>query len=387
MAISTLTGLVDDNVISADEKIVDMDDVIAMLDPEVSQFTTMLMKVSSSPAYNTKIEWLEDQLFPRLSSLGTSVDSAVTSAQVGNAGEGAYFRTGDIVRVAATGEAVRVTAVSTDTIGFVRGQGGVTAASAASGGQLVIVGNAALQGATLGTRKITKRVMAYNYEQIQRNPYGFTESLLATRLYGGDALDKERKKKLVEHKRAIENTLFFGARAYITSGANPQGLAGGVIEYISTNVKDAGGSALTKGNLDDYFRAFLQHGSTNKVMFAAPLVAQEMSGFLRDNWVRATPGDQVWGVAVDAFISGAYGFQVPVIVKRDWNDFATSSSQYGSRAFIVDMDYIKLRPLRNTRLLKGRQANDADEQDEEYLTEFSLEFAQEQAHGMIKGVA
>ena len=385
MAVSTLTGLVDDNVVLPDEKIVDMDDVIAMLDPEVSQFTTMLMKVSSSPAYNSKIEWMEDQLFPRLSSLAVSAATADTTLQV-TAGQGVYFRAGDVVRVAISGEAVKVTSVSTDTLTVSRAIGSVAAATAQTGSDLVIVGNASLQGATLGTRKITKRVLAYNYEQIQRNPYGFTETLLATRTYGGDSMDKERKKKLVEHKRAIENSLFFGARAYITTGANPVGVSGGAIEYISTNVKDAGSASLTATNLDTYFQAFLQHGSTNKVLFVAPTLAREISSFARDNWVRATPSDQVWGVYVDAFISGAYGFQIPVIVKRDWNDFTTASKQYGGVGFLIDLDYVKLRPLRNTRLLKGRQANDADEQDEEYLTEFSLEFAQESAHGLIKGV-
>lgn len=385
MAVSTLTGLVDDNVVLADEKIVDMDDVIAMLDPEVSQFTTMLMKVSSSPAYNSKIEWLEDQLFPRLSALAVSAATADTTLQV-TAGQGAYFRAGDVVRVAISGEAVKVTSVATDTLTISRAIGGVAAATAQTGSDLVIVGNASLQGATLGTRKITKRVLAYNYEQIQRNPYGFTETLLATRTYGGDSMDKERKKKLVEHKRSIENSLFLGARAYVTTGANPVGVSGGAVEFISTNVKDAGSASLTATNLDTYFRAFLQHGSTNKVLFVAPVIAQQISSFARDNWVRATPDNQLWGVNVDAFISGAYGFQIPVIVKRDWNDFTTASKQYGGFGFLVDLDYVKLRPLRATRLLKGRQANDADEQDEEYLSEFSLEFAQEQAHGLIKGV-
>lgn len=385
MAVSTLTGLVDDNVVLADEKIVDMDDVIAMLDPEVSQFTTMLMKVSSSPAYNSKIEWLEDQLFPRLSALAVSAATADTTLQV-TAAQGAYFRAGDVVRIAISGEAVKVTSVSTDTLTVSRAIGGVAAATAQTGSDLVIVGNASLQGATLGTRKITKRVLAYNYQQVQRNPYGFTETLLATRTYGGDSMDKERKKKLVEHKRAIENSLFFGPRAYITSGANPVGVSGGAVEYISTNVKDAASASLTRANLDTYFQAGLQHGSTNKVFFVAPTLAAEISSFARDNWVRATPEDQVWGVYVDAFISGAYGFQIPVIVKRDWNDFTTASKQYGGVGFLIDLDYVKLRPLRNTRLLKGRQANDADEQDEEYLTEFSLEFAQEPAHMLVKGV-
>jgi hypothetical protein len=384
MAVSTLTGLVDDNVILADERIVDMDNVIAMLDPDVSQFTTMLMKIASSPAYNSKIEWLEDQLFPRLSALIASAASSDTTLAV-TVGTGAYFRAGDVVRMGRTGEVVRVTAISTDTIGVTRAIATVTAASMDSTYGVVIVGNASLQGATLGTRKVTKRVLNYNYEQIQRNPYGFTETLIASRLYGGGAMDKERKKKAIEHKRAIENTLFFGGRALVTSGANPVGYSGGVDEFIVTNNKNPGG-VITKANLDDYFRAFLQHGSTNKVLFAAPLVAQAISGFLRDNWVRSQPGDQVWGVAVDAFISGAYGYQIPVVVKRDWNDFQTTVNQYGGRAYLVDLDYVKFRPLRETRHLTGRQGNDADEQDEEYLTEFSLEFAQEAVHGVIQGV-
>lgn len=362
-----------------------MDDVIAMLDPDVSQFTTMLMKVSSSPAYNSKIEWLEDQLFPRLSALAVSAATADTTLQV-TAGQGAYFRAGDLVRVAISGEAVKVTSVSTDTLTISRAIGGVAAATAQTGSDLVIVGNASLQGATLGTRKITKRVLAYNYQQIQRNPYGFTETLLATRTYGGDSMDKERKKKLVEHKRSIENSLFLGARAYITTGANPVGVSGGAVEFISTNVKDAGSASLTATNLDTYFQSFLQHGSENKVLFLAPTLAKQISSFARDNWVRATANDSVWGVQVDAFISGAYGYGVPVIVKRDWNDFTTASKQYGGFGFIIDLDYVKLRPLRSTRLLKGRAANDADEQDEEYLSEYSLEFAQEAAHGVIKGV-
>lgn len=380
MTVSTLSGLVDDNDILSNEKIIDMDDVIAMLDPDVSQFTTMLMKVASSPAYNTKIEWLEDQLFPRLTTLAASATSAAGTIDVAT-DTGAYFRANDLIRIGSTGEALLVTAVSTDTLGVTRSIGSVAAASAASGVDVVIVGNAAAQGATLGTRKITKRVAAYNYEQIQRNPYGFTESLLATRLYGGDALDKERKKKLVEHKRAIENALFFGARDLNTSGSTPVGYAGGAVEYISSNIKAAGGT-MTKSSFDTYFRDFLQNGSQNKVMFCSPLVATVVSGYSRDNWVRSTPSDRVWGVKIDAFISGAYGYEVPVVVKKDWNDFQT----YGGYAFVIDLDYVKFRPLRDTRLLKGRQANDADEKDEEYLTEFSLEFAQEAVHGLITGV-
>lgn len=386
MALTTISGVVNDNTILSNQKVIDMDDVIAYLDPEVSQFTTMLMQVASQEAHNAKVEWLEDELYPRLSAV---VSGGLTGAVtiVVTTGQGIYFRAQDIVRNSRTGEAYRVVSIATDTLTVVRGLGAVAAADPAASDQLVIIGNASYQGQGLGTRVVTKKVNQYNYCQIQRNPYGFTNTLRVTKLYGGSEPDLERKKKAVEHKRAIENILFFGARALDTSTfTHPIGYCGGLVEFLSTNLKAAGGT-LTKANVDLFLKDILQHGSTNKVMFVAPVVAMALSGFLRDNWIQVTdPKTRLFGAKVDAWVSGAYGYQIPVVVKRDWNDFSTASSQYGGWAFIVDMDYIKLRPLRATKLLRDRQANDVDAYDEEYLSEFSLEIQHERAHGLIKGV-
>src|SRR5262245_49348424 len=136
-----------------------MDDVIAYLDPDESQFTTMLQRVARKGADSTKVEWLEDELFPRLSSVQTAYTNVATTIVVA-AGEGAYFRPNDIVRNAKTGEAFKVTSVATDTLDVTgqRGLGRVAAAAGATGDQLLIIGNASRQGATLGLRAITKRV-------------------------------------------------------------------------------------------------------------------------------------------------------------------------------------------------------------------------------------
>jgi len=385
MAISTISGVENDNTILANERVIDMDDVIAFLDPDTSQFMTMLMKVSRRAAESTKVEWLEDELFPRLSSVvsGGAADAATITVSTG---EGSYFRVNDIVRNAKTGVAFRVTVVAGDVLTPSSKLGRVAFAAHTAADQLLIIGNASQQGATLGTRLITKRVAQYNYCGIQRNPYGFTRSLMASRLYGGPEPMKERKKKGVEHKRAIEYTLFWGVRSLDTSGAHPVGTPGGLYEYITTNVQNAAG-ALTKTLLDTYMRGFLQHqGDQNGVLFVSPVIAQAVSGFLRDVWAPTTVDTRLWGAKVDGFISGTYGYKIPVIVKKDWNDFSTSSNQYGGWAFYVNMDNIQLNVLRDTELLKDRQANDADSYDEEYLTEFTLKVEQERTHGIITGV-
>jgi hypothetical protein len=389
VATPTLSGLVDDSDILANERVIDMDEAIAMLDPDASQFTTMLMRVARSDAFSTKSEWLEDEYFPRLSSVasGGGTDGATI---VVAAGEGVYFRAGDLFRNARTGVAKRVVSIATDTLTVSLALGRVAFAAYNAADQLLITGNAAAQGATLGTRKITKRVAQFNYQQILRNPYGFTRSLMASKLYGGPVPAKERKKKIVEHKRAIEYTLFWGVRNLdLVTFTEPIGMAGGLFEFVTTNVKNAAGT-LTKVLLDTYMRDFLQHGEQNGVLFVSPVVAAAISGFLRDAWSPAgdVPGGDIrlWGAKVDGFISGAYGFRVPVVVKRDWNDFSTTSGQYGGWAFYVNMDGVEMPVLRSTELLRDRQANDADTYDEEYLTECSLKVKQERKHGIITGV-
>jgi hypothetical protein len=384
MAATILSGLVDDADILSNERVIDMDPVISMLDPDNSQFTTMLMKASRRSCFSTKVEWLEDQLMPRISLVvsGGATDGATI---VVTTNEGAYFRAGDIVRNAKTGVAVRITSVSTDTLTPGNAIGAVAFAAHTAGDQLLIVGNAAAQGATLGTEKQTQRVAQYNYTQIQRNPYGFTNSIVASKLYGGPVPDKERSKKLVEHKRALEYTLFWGARSLNTSGSEPIGASGGLYEFVTTNVKNAAGS-LTATLLDTYMRDFLQHTASASVLFVSPLVAQAISGFLRNAWTPTSTGDRLYGAKVDGFVSGAYGTQIPVFVKRDWNDFSSSSGQYGGWAFCVNMENVELNTLRNTELLRDRQARDADREDEEYLTEFSLKVKQEKSHGIIYGV-
>lgn len=386
-AIATNTGVVDTEAVLADEKVVDMVNEFQLLDPNQTQFMTMLQdsRLKSAPATREKINWLEDQYFPRQSSTSASGTSATTTVNVAT-GEGAYFRANDLVRDGATGEMFSVTSVATDALTVVRAIGNVAAAAFGSGDKLMIVGNAAAQNADVGALKATKRVLGYNYTQRQRNPYGFSGTDEAINTYGGGQVDGETAKKAVEHKRAIESTLWFGARSFTSASPNSQSTCGGIIEYLSTNVFPSIG-ALDKTVWETDIAACLQHGDPNqKVLFVAPKVAQALSGFLRDNWVRATPSDTVYGVKVNSYISGSYGTSIPVVVKQEWGPFGTAS--YGGVAFLVDMSLIRYRPMtnRDTALLRNRQSPGVDGVINEYRTEFSLMVAQEKAHGYFSGI-
>lgn len=380
------SGIVDTEAVLADEKVVDMEDRFRLLDPDTSQFMTILNKLPAKAASREKVNWLEDELFPNLTTLAASASSADASVSVAT-GTGVYFRVGDLVRVVSTGEMLEVTGITSDAVGVTRTIGGVAATSAASGGDLLIVANAAAQGADYGTLKVTKRVLGYNYTQIIRHPFGFTGTDVEIETYGPGEPMNELAKKAVEHKRALENLVFFGARDFTSASPSSKGYMGGLQEFLSTNVWSSAG-AIDLAYIDGKIQTVFQRGSLNKVIFAAPTPAAALSNLFANNWVRARPEDRVYGAKVSAFINGAYGESVPVIVKREWGARQSASNGHGSWMFIIDLDYVKKRPLRNrnTKLLRGRQGNGEDKVIHEYLTEMSMEVSQEKVHGIIKGI-
>jgi hypothetical protein len=386
MTVTVTSGNVTTQDVLADEKVVDMRNEFAELDPDDSQFVTLLTKLGTRQAVREKIEWLEDQLRPRLITLSASATSAASSINV-TAGQGTYLAVDDQLRNLTTGEMMRVSGITTDAIGVDRAIGGVAAASSASTAQLLLVGSAYKQGASYGTSRVVARVLGYNYTQIQRDPFSFSGTETAIEEYGGRNPMKEQVKKLIEHKQSIEQALFWGARSF--DSTNKRGTCGGAYEFISSNTNKSVGT-LDKSTFDTNVMTALQHGNLNaKALFVAPIVNKAMSGFLRDNWVRATPDETRWGVKVDAWISGAYGTSIPVFVKRTWGSYSTSNiNGPGGSAFLLDMDYIRYAPLRDrdTQLLLKRQAPGDDLDSREYLTEHSLEFMQESCHAFWSGV-
>lgn len=383
------TGMVDTEDILSNERVIDMSERMRRLQPDEQQFRVMLSKIGSKDAIREIVEWLEDEYKPRTSALAASASSADTAFTV-TTGEGnTVFRENDVVRVMETGEAVLVTSTSANSIGTTRTWGGVAAASASSVAKLMIVGNASSQGASSGTAVVVQRVRQYNYVQDQRDPMHFSDVQTAIELYGGREPGKEIAKKAVEHGRAIENSLFWGARDFDASNTpGPKGSAGGAIEYISTNITNTGGST-TPAEMDTFFESVYGYGSSNKILFCAPRVGTVLSQMYRDKWQPATAGNNsVYGAKVNAFINSTYGMSIPVVVKREWVDLDNSSTNYGTYGFLIDMDNVRLRTLRdfNTRLRRGIQEPSSTAVVHEYQTLFSLEFAIEKTHGIVKGI-
>lgn len=386
MAVAVNTGVVDTEARLSSERVVDMDPSIGLKETDNAQFMTILKKLPSTDATQTEVRWLEDQLFPNRTTVATSATSAATSIAVATS-TGAYFRAGDIVYVESSSEKLEVTGVTSDSIGVTRSIGDVTAVSAETGVGLVIVGNAAAQGADTGVLQSTDRVLGYNYTQIFRHPFGFTGTDAEIALYGADDPEREAAKKRVEHKRALESAVWVGGRAFSSASPSSKGHMGGVLEYLSTNVFTGVGT-LGATSFDSNLQTILQDGDMNRVIFAAPTPARAISRLFDSNWQQAQNDDVVYGAKVSAWLNGAYGESLPIIVKREWGAMGTAGYGLGGAAFVLDLASVKRRPVRNrdTKLLSNRQGNGEDKVVFDYLTEMSFELKNESKHGAFFGI-
>jgi len=375
----------------ADEKVIDMDSQMKKLDPDQTQFTTMTSRVGSRAATREKVNWLEESYVTDVITTTAGYTSGATTVVV-SAADGLSVQPNDVYRNMRTGQAMRVSANAAGSL-TVLPMG--TNAAGNAGDKLLYVGNAYPQGANIGNPKYSARVLGYNYTQIFREPWSFAGTTTAIELYGGGEPAKEAARKAVEFKRQIEHSGFFGARNFLNTGgfaspAEPVGMAGGLIEFIATNKQNVGGE-LTSDFLDLFLATVLAKGTSDKVIFTGTVGAYYISRFHRSGqgafWKPSN--ENVHGVKVDGFISGVFGYQLPVVVKKEWANYPSGANGYNGLMFVVDMSNVERRPLRDrdTKLLTNRQGPGEDRVAAEYLAEMSWEIAQERTHGLLTGIA
>lgn len=389
MAGTIAQGNVSTEEVLPDERVIDMDPKIRVLIPNSTQFTTMTSRETSRVATREKVNWLEEEDFPRIvtSSAALVGDTTITLT----AGQGKITAANDHLRNMRSGEMIRVVSVATDALTVARGIGNIAAAGVNASDTWLVVADAQPQGSDFPAPRYLARVLGFNYTEITRTTWGFTGTQTAIELYGGREPAKEAVRKAREHKKKWEAIGFFGARSFASAvppDNEPRGTAGGAIEFIQTVKRDVNGP-LTPDFFDTFLMDVMQYGTEDKVLFAAPLVVKSMSAWNRtgmgSQW-QPTP-ENVHGVKVDAFISGAYGYRVPVVVKKEWGQFPSAGKGYGSYAFLLDMNYIERRPLRDrdTKLITEQQPKGKDTYNAEYMTEATFEFAHERAHGILFG--
>ena len=367
----------------------DVSDIISLVSP----FETPLLDHLGDPqrvATSTVHEWLEDEL---LANTDTISDGSIadpvneTSFDVSN---GSLFREGDQLQVDGALEVMLVTGVSSSTLTVTRGYGGTTKEAITNGDLLHILGNAALEGDDRPATRFTNRSRRVNYTQIFTAGVEVSGSQLAShQIAVADELDYQKQERLRELIRDLENCVING----VAPVSNPEGSATirrsmkGIIPFVATNVFENGIGGFPAGG----------GGGSDE------LTEEQINTGLRSIWEQSSG-------RVDTIV-------VNGLQKRRINSFITSSRRYDAdgetfrdlvsvyesdfgvcrvvmsrwvpadTVLLLDSSRIDILPLANRSFHFKKLASTGDSEVGQVIGEYTLELRNENAHGLIRGLA
>jgi len=271
---------------------------------------------------------------------------------------------------------------SGSTITATRAFGTTAAAAGAANDGIFIIGNVSEEGAGARNVNATESEKESNYTQIFKTTIAVTNTEKEAKLYGGPDLPYQRGKKATEHALAIEQAFWFGEKKSTTGTmGKPKKATGGVLEFIlsgNSYIQNQGGP-LTAPDMNTFLREAFTYGNSNKVLMAGGMVLQAVNEIARGQVITKT-GDTTYGVKVSEWMTPFGSINIvhnPLFI-----------GDYSGYAFLLDMECFKYRYMNNrdTKLETNIQANDADGEVDQYITECGLQRMQAPRHALLKGV-
>lgn len=204
-----------------------------------------------------KYEWLEDTMSSRESTLAEALDASETGVDVA---DGTIFKRGDVAKV--DSELMHVSSVSGNTLTVVRGYAGSTAATHNTSTAIYRRTQAHAEGAEFVTGHTTTVSRPYNQTQIfseavqvtrsqqKVTDYAVSDTLayhLGKLIGGNDKVGGKFKAGTLAIQ--LQETFYHGLR-HDGSDGNPRAM-GGFNQFVTTNVTNASGAALTRKMVED----------------------------------------------------------------------------------------------------------------------------------------
>lgn len=279
---------------------------------------------------------------------------------------------------------------------------------------VTMIGSAHKQGGTRPNSTSYKGSPVYNYTQIFRTAYTLTRTAAHTkvlRFTGPDPYQKLRQKKLLEHSRDIERTLWFGERYADTTGDEPFTQMRGIYNWIqnsasqnfvdmnalSTTYSDVTGKTFEEAGpdfMDAYTNQLFLYGSgrKDKMCFCGSSVMSKLNKAARA-WghISITPGATDFGLRVTEWQT-PYGR----ILFKVHPEFQVCG-QWQNMAIFVEPQFILMRIMDDTNLYTSSDTarvnsgksytmntEGYDGVVEEYLTELGMELHFPEAHGVLQ---
>jgi Family of unknown function (DUF5309) len=374
-----------------DELAEDVADIIGIVSPYETPLLDHLGD-AKRPAMNTLHEWVEDALLPNTGQINQTIFSpdpqTETDIVVDNA---SIFQVGDLVRPSGTDEVIFVAAVDTgtNTLTTVRSYGGTTAATLADNMILNILGNAALEGADAPDARFTTRIRRQNYTQIFTAGIEVSGSMQAARAVGvADEVDYQKQERMRELLRDLENCIING----VAPASGQQGSSStrrsmnGIIHSLLTNtfIPGVGSIPLGDGAGDELNEAVLNA--------ALKRIWENSSGTIDTIVVNGSQKRKINGFATGsrAFLPEDTSFRNLISVyESDFGVCKVVMSRWvpADKVLLLDSSRIQVMPLQGRSFQHKPLASTGDAVNGQVIGEYTLEFKNESAHGMIETLA
>ena len=378
-----ITGVRGTGNITQAKRVIDMSSKISVLEPDSAPLTQLTKKLDKRVAINPKFNWLEEESLVKVDAVNyaTNYTSSATAIIVDDE---SIFRAGDVVKDVDTGEQLLVTGVSSadSSITVRRGWGTTVATTVSDDDVLLIVGNTSPEGAGKRVFKTSQEAEKTNYTGIFRTPFGATDTNMNSEMYGGKDLAHVRMMQMIEHQKEIERGFLWGEpKEDTTNDDHPRRYTGGLNYWITSNVSADINGTLTETEFEAFLRSGFRYGSKTKFLLAAPIYVSAISTWARGK-LYMLPKDKTYGISITQYLS-PHG-TVNIINCPLFDEVTT----YGGYAFLVDLESIAYRFLanRDTRLKTHIEDNDADGEEDEYLTEAGFELKSQKKCSKMTGV-
>ncbi len=345
--------------------------------------TAFMSKMRSETVDDPEFSWWEEELNPvRLTSDSTGLSA--TSTALGLVSGGLDLVPGDILLVEKTetstydNELVEVSSVTSDTAVVVkRARAGTTGATTGTSFLMTKIGNTYEEGSNSPDTSVRNPTKQTNYCQIFKTAYQMTNTAKITSTRTGDSLKNDKKRKMFDHSTALEFAWMLGKAYEDTSGTEIKRFTGGLREKITSNVKIYTTSPTEDDFLEQTYKVFdYDAGSAGneRLVFAG-------NGFL-NNLNKLARTSSSTRVNFDGSIK-AYGMQLQRWILPQGTLYVRTHplmnvhARFTNSAFIIDPSALVYRYMRDTRMEDNIQANDADSQKGQWLTEAGLEIRHE----------
>lgn len=288
---------------------------VAPLLTNMSERSVDLLKylggVEQFPYDNTKVEWVEDDVWNRRPSLtGTPLASAGTNLTV--TGQSHRYPIGTVFFNVTKGEYVRVNAVpDANSLTVTRDLGTVLGSTPAwASTDEVIVAAFTMQEDDNWTYRPTSIFnLPYNLSQVQHVAVQASYRRMETRLYGlqGSDLDMQAANTVAEQFVSIEQAAIHGTR--FAGSASVPSMTGGLKFYVTSangaTVTDLSSAALTRKDIDDVLQTIFYTVGMERIartIITSAWGKRKITSFFASA-ERIATGQTEAGVAIDRFNS------------------------------------------------------------------------------------